>query len=106
MMGASLKLVGSAIFVLTAATASLAQNTSNPALSGNTVNPQLSGNTVTPGLVLPGLRQLPVSPAPPTGLVNTPAGTNPFTGAPCTGAASTQTSAPFTSIYGPPPASC
>jgi hypothetical protein len=97
MAATSLKLIGSVIFALTAATASLAQNTSNPL---SAVNPSSS-------LVLPGLHQIPVSPAPPSGLVNTPAGTNPFTGLPCTGAASSTQLAPgFVSIYGPPPSSC
>jgi hypothetical protein len=97
MVATSLKLIGSVVFVLTAATASLAQNTSNPALSGNPIT----------SLVLPQAPPVLVSPAPPTGLVNSPEGINPFTGLPCTGAASSTQLAPgFVSIYGPPPSSC
>jgi hypothetical protein len=96
MVATFLKLIGSVIFVLTAATASLAQ--SNSALGA--VNPISS-------LVLPQPPPVPVSPAPPSGLVNTPSGINPFTGLPCTGAASSTQLAPgFVSIYGPPPSSC
>jgi hypothetical protein len=85
MVATSLKLIGSAFFVLTAATASLAQNASNSGL--NAVNPISS-------LVLPQAPPVPVSPAPPSGLVNSPQGINPFTGLPCTGAASATQLAP------------
>jgi hypothetical protein len=77
-----IELIGLSVLILTtAATAALAQNTSNPALSGNTVNPVLSGNST----LLPARQQLSVSPSLPTGLIPNTAGTNPLTGLPCTG---------------------